>query len=95
LCRNYLFQIDVNASTKSLLFIIPVLNVVAAEACKKLWSGRDKSWFRKLLAVGAVFHVLANVAFSVFMLIVSSQNYPGENSLRFIHGVGELSNLYL
>jgi hypothetical protein len=68
----------------SLLNIIPVLNVVAAEACKKLWSGRDKSWFRKLLAIGAVFHLLANVAFSVFMLIVSSQNYPGEISLRFI-----------
>ena len=62
----------------SLSNIILVLNVVVAEACKKLWSGKDKSWFRKLLAVGAVLHLLANVAFSVFMLIVSSQNYPGK-----------------
>ena len=55
-----------------------VLNVIVADACKKLWAGRSKSLFRKLLALAAASHVIANAAFSVFMVVVSSQNYPGK-----------------
>ena len=55
-----------------------VLNVIVADACKKLWAGRGKSLFRKLFALAAVSHVIANAAFSIFMVVVSSQNYPGK-----------------
>ena len=54
------------------------MNVIVADASKKLWAGRSKSLFRKLLALAAASHVIANAAFSVFMVVVSSQNYPGK-----------------
>jgi hypothetical protein len=55
---------------------------VAADACKKLYAGKDKSFIRKILALGAVLHLVGNAAFSVFMLVVSSQNYPGKYSIH-------------
>ncbi len=64
-----------NCPEMYLIFL--VLNVVVADACKKFWIDRNKSFIRKLLALTAVGHLVANAAFSMFMVVVSSQNYPG------------------
>ena len=60
--------------------MLPVLNVVAAEGAKRVFNlGFDKpSFWRKLFPICAVGHLLVNLAFTVFMVYVSHQNYPGK-----------------
>ena len=73
-----------------IIYVVPVLNVAAAEACKRLWIGRTKPstlWWRKIAALGAVFHILANVIFTCLLVAVSSKNYPGGEALASFHRI--------
>jgi alpha-1,6-mannosyltransferase len=70
-----------------IIYVFPLLNTVAAEACKRLWQGaaQKPTPFRKLLAMVAVMHLVVNVAFTAMMLHVSRHNYPGGVALTRLH----------
>ena len=70
-----------------IIYVFPLLNVAAAEACKRFWESAKKkqTFFRKLFALGAVLHIVANVIFSSMMLYISSNNYPGGVAMMELH----------
>jgi len=70
-----------------IIYVVPLLNVAAAEGCKRLFQGAiiKPSLWRKLLGLVAVCHVVLNLAFTAFMLYVSRQNYPGGQALSEFH----------
>ena len=49
------------------------------------WQNKDKSIFWKLLAVGAVLHILGNIATTSVFMYSSYLNYPGGEALYRLH----------
>ena len=49
------------------------------------WQNKDKSLFRKLLAIGAVLHILGNIATTGVFLYSSYLNYPGGEAIYRLH----------
>ncbi|KAK0412798.1 hypothetical protein QR680_006415 [Steinernema hermaphroditum] len=72
---------------KELRFIIysfPILNLPAAALCARLWINREKSIFRKLVALAFSAHLLMNLIMTGVLLYASSQNYPGGEALGYL-----------
>ncbi|TKR89448.1 hypothetical protein L596_013548 [Steinernema carpocapsae] len=72
---------------KELRFIIysfPILNLPAAVFCARLWINREKSIFRKLIALGFAGHLALNLIMSGVLLYASSRNYPGGEALGYL-----------
>ena len=76
----FLYSFLPHKELRFIIYVFPLLNVAAAEACKRFWESAKKkqTFFRRLFALGAVLHIVANVIFSSMMLYISSNNYPGK-----------------
>ncbi|KAK2707564.1 dol-P-Man:Man(7)GlcNAc(2)-PP-Dol alpha-1,6-mannosyltransferase-like isoform X2 [Artemia franciscana] len=70
-----------------IIYVIPLLDLAAAMGCHRLWENRLKGNFQMILAVSAVGHLLANSILSLFLLSVSSTNYPGGFALAKLHSL--------
>ncbi|XP_076051946.1 alg12 alpha-1,6-mannosyltransferase isoform X2 [Oratosquilla oratoria] len=70
-----------------IIYVIPILNMAAARACHFFWENRYKSTFRQFLGAGAVLHLLGNCCFTLLLLTISSNNYPGGIALHTLHKV--------
>ncbi|CAG0894820.1 unnamed protein product [Darwinula stevensoni] len=73
---------------KELRFIIytmPLLNAAIARVCSILWERRLKSRIEALIAISTVVHILANAIFALFLLRISSFNYPGGEAMQILH----------
>ena len=82
----FLYSFLPHKELRFIIYVFPLLNVAAAEACKRLWEARSKpSIFRKLASLIAVGHLLTNILWSVFMLYISSHNYPGGTAMMKLH----------
>lgn len=46
-----------------------------------------QSHFHKLLALAAAGHLLFNIAFSILLLCIASQNYPGGKAIMNLHRI--------
>ncbi|GAB6029671.1 hypothetical protein CHUAL_005403 [Chamberlinius hualienensis] len=75
-----------------IIYVFPLFNVAAARACQYLWENRSKSTIRKILAVGAACHILANLAATSLLLYISNLNYPGGQALRHLHYIERYKN---
>lgn len=51
------------------------------------WSNSSKSIWHGFLALCAGGHLLANVLITIFLLMVSSTNYPGGVALKNLHSL--------
>lgn len=51
------------------------------------WLNSGKSLWHQILAFGAGAHLLINIFITVFLLVVSSTNYPGGVALTRLHRV--------
>ena len=83
----FLYSFLPHKELRFIIYVFPLLNVVAAEACKRFWeaSKSKPSIMRRLFALIAVGHLLANALFSIFMLYISSHNYPGGTAMMKLH----------
>lgn len=71
-----------------IIYVVPLLNVAAAEACKRLYkagTSGGSSFLMKVVSLGAVCHVMVNASLTVGMLYISRQNYPGGHALDLFH----------
>ncbi|KAG1670071.1 Dol-P-Man:Man(7)GlcNAc(2)-PP-Dol alpha-1,6-mannosyltransferase [Nymphon striatum] len=68
-----------------IIYTIPMLNLVAAAACNYLWQNRNKTFLRKVIAIGAACHLLLNISTTVLLLYISHWNYPGGSGLYQLH----------
>lgn len=68
-----------------IVYTVPVLSAVAATGCNRLWMSRNKSWWRKLLALATVLHLVINCVTTLGFLYISRLNYPGGYCLQQLH----------
>ena len=85
----FLYSFLPHKELRFIIYVFPMLNIVAAEACKRLLENATKKSgiFRKLLALTAILHLFANAIFSIFMLYISSHNYPGGEAMMKLHQI--------
>ncbi|XP_053597598.1 dol-P-Man:Man(7)GlcNAc(2)-PP-Dol alpha-1,6-mannosyltransferase [Microplitis demolitor] len=68
-----------------IIYVFPLLNVATASACQRIWNNRKKTTWNSLLALAVLSHFILNAAFTMFLLCVSSSNYPGGRAITRLH----------
>ena len=69
-----------------IIYVIPLLNVLVAVVCDKLWSCvRKNCIWKKCLALIPIGHLVLNITYTILMLKVSQHNYPGGEALLKLH----------
>ncbi|XP_034238883.1 probable Dol-P-Man:Man(7)GlcNAc(2)-PP-Dol alpha-1,6-mannosyltransferase [Thrips palmi] len=87
-----LYSLLPHKELRFIIYIFPLLNVVAAAACSRLWEARAQSPLHSIFALGAVGHLLLNSLFSVLLLCIATQNYPGGFALAHLHRTEQTEN---
>ncbi|CAD6228615.1 GSCOCG00006462001-RA-CDS [Cotesia congregata] len=77
-----------------IIYVFPLLNVATASACQRIWNNRKKTTWNYLLALAVLSHFIFNAAFTMFLLCVSSSNYPGGRAITRLHQL-EKDNPYV
>ena len=72
-----------------IIYVIPLLNVLAAVACAKICQMANVNGFhsycKKVLILVPVGQIILNGIFTILMVEVSRHNYPGGNALLQLH----------
>jgi len=82
-----LYSILPHKELRFIIYVFPFLNVAAAVACHRIWENRNKSGIYHLLSLGVVGHLIVNAAFTIFLLTISSSNYPGGAAISHFHRI--------
>lgn len=56
------------------------------------WKNYNKSAFHKLKAIFCVGHIILNFCFTLFLLLISSTNYPGGEAITKLHSSETISS---
>ncbi|XP_069142697.1 dol-P-Man:Man(7)GlcNAc(2)-PP-Dol alpha-1,6-mannosyltransferase-like [Argopecten irradians] len=81
----FLYSILPHKELRFIIYVFPVFNVAVGLALSRLWMNSSKSKMQKLVAVGAVLHLLGNLSMSAGFLYISRHNYPGGVAMRYFH----------
>ncbi|KAF5280073.1 hypothetical protein FQA39_LY18157 [Lamprigera yunnana] len=81
----FVFSFLPHKELRFIIYVFPLLNVAAATTCHRIWENREKSPIQHLLSYGICCHLILNTIFTIFLLTISSTNYPGGAAISRIH----------
>ncbi|XP_058789945.1 probable Dol-P-Man:Man(7)GlcNAc(2)-PP-Dol alpha-1,6-mannosyltransferase isoform X2 [Phymastichus coffea] len=81
----FFFSFLPHKELRFIMYVFPLLNVSAAVVCHRIWENREKSTWHGLLALGVLGHIICNTIFSMFLLCLAKQNYPGGMAIARLH----------
>ncbi|KAE8749834.1 hypothetical protein FOCC_FOCC003302 [Frankliniella occidentalis] len=90
----FLYSFLPHKELRFIIYVFPLLNVVSAAGCSRLWEARAQSPLHVFLALGAVGHLVLNSLFSILLLSIATHNYPGGVALANLHKI-EQSSAYV
>ncbi|XP_026469016.1 dol-P-Man:Man(7)GlcNAc(2)-PP-Dol alpha-1,6-mannosyltransferase [Ctenocephalides felis] len=85
LCFVFLYSFLPHKELRFIIYAYPLLNTASAAACHKVWSCRGKSALTFILSLGAIIHIIANICFTIFLLLIAGVNYPGGTAISRLH----------
>ncbi|KAK3925663.1 putative Dol-P-Man:Man(7)GlcNAc(2)-PP-Dol alpha-1,6-mannosyltransferase [Frankliniella fusca] len=83
----FLYSLLPHKELRFIIYVFPLLNVVAAAGCSRLWETRAQSPLHVFLSLGAVCHLVFNSLFSIMLLSIATHNYPGGVALANLHKI--------
>uniref|UniRef100_A0A0K2TLT7 Mannosyltransferase n=1 Tax=Lepeophtheirus salmonis TaxID=72036 RepID=A0A0K2TLT7_LEPSM len=81
----FLYSFLPHKELRFIIYVVPVLNVAAAESLHGFWRIRHKSFAKYAIAIGVTGHLLLNSGFTLAMSYISKQNYPGGVAMSQLH----------
>ncbi|KAF6215841.1 hypothetical protein GE061_000176 [Apolygus lucorum] len=68
-----------------IIYVFPIMNLIASCGCNILWNGRQKSLTKWALSIGAAAHMIGNVIITITLLSIAHKNYPGGSAIQNFH----------
>ncbi|WQF77656.1 Putative GPI mannosyltransferase [Colletotrichum destructivum] len=80
-----IYSLQPHKEARFIFYAIPPLTAAAAQGANHIFTRRSKTLLYALVSVALVISVLASLAASTGMLLLSSLNYPGGDALHQLH----------
>ncbi|GKT54816.1 alg9-like mannosyltransferase [Colletotrichum tofieldiae] len=82
-----IYSLQPHKEARFVFYAVPPLTAAAAQGANLIFARRSKSPLYALASAALVLSVLASLAASTGMLLLSSLNYPGGDALRQLHAL--------
>ncbi|KAK3989149.1 Alg9-like mannosyltransferase family-domain-containing protein [Cladorrhinum sp. PSN332] len=79
-----IYSIQPHKEARFIFYVVPPLTAAAALGANTVFNQRGKSFLSSLLALAVIISIVASLAASTGMLLLSSLNYPGGEALSFV-----------
>ncbi|KAK4229022.1 Alg9-like mannosyltransferase family-domain-containing protein [Podospora fimiseda] len=79
-----IYSIQPHKEARFIFYVVPPLTAAAALGANTVFNQRGKSFLSSMLALAMIVSIIASLAVSTGMLLLSSLNYPGGEALSFV-----------